>query len=107
MGDAVLTAFPDADDAVLWGVTRRSYMTRDFLRYALIIRRGWGERSALRRTFPRLAHYTLFREALPLLKGDRSGVDEEVYQDVVRRLNCGPLAETKVHLQALKAKAIG
>jgi hypothetical protein len=106
-GDALLRYDPEARDDLLWAIAQRSYMTRDLLRYALIIRRGWADRSELRQTFPRLTHYSLFREALPFLKGDRCGIAEDTYADVIARLNEGNLQETKDFLLALKTKKIG
>jgi hypothetical protein len=108
LGEAILAVYPDADDHVLWGIASRSYITRDILRYALIIRRAWSERAALRKTFPRLEHYTLFREALPFLKGDRCGITDDVYQDVVTQLNGGGKpGEVKEFLLSLKSEKVG
>lgn len=108
LGDAVLAAYPDADDGVLWAVSSRSYITRDLLRYALIVRRGWTDRASLRATFPTLEHYTLFREALPFLKGDRCGIGDNDYRDIVGRLNGGGQpAVVKEYLLALKAGKVG
>jgi hypothetical protein len=107
MGQALLQLMPEANDDLLWTISERSYLTRDILRYALIIRRGWCDRSELRRSFPNLKQYSLFREALPFLKGDRSGVSQEVYEDIVGRLNGESAQKGKRFLVALKAKKIG
>jgi hypothetical protein len=108
LGEAILAADPEADDKVLWAISSRSYLTRDILRYALIIRRGWEARANLRETFPKLTHYTLFREALPFLKGDRCGIGDEVYRDIVARLNGGGKpGEVKGFLLSLKSKKVG
>jgi hypothetical protein len=41
MGEALLASTPEPSDALLWEVQSRSYVTRNVLRYALIVRRGW------------------------------------------------------------------
>jgi hypothetical protein len=107
LGDVLLRFDPDANDELLWAIADRSYMTRDLLRYALIIRRSWPERAELRRTFPRLAQYSLFREALPFLKSDRCGISEAIYEEIVTSLNGRNTQETKEFLLGLKAKNIG
>jgi hypothetical protein len=107
LGEALLCHDPDASDDLLWTISERSYITRDLLRYALIIRRGWAERAELRRTFPRLAQYTLFREALPFLKGNRREIPEEKYQEILTRLNGRNPDGTKEFLLMLKSEAIG
>jgi hypothetical protein len=89
LGHTLLRIAPDADDKLLWAINERSYITRNLLRYALIIRRSWPERIVLRQTFPRLSHYSLFREALPFLKGDRCGISDDEYRSIVGRLNDG------------------
>jgi hypothetical protein len=61
----------------------------------------------LRQTFPRLSHYSLFREALPFLKGDRCGISDDEYRSIVGRLNDGNTQETTQFLQRLKAEKIG
>ncbi|MCH7987835.1 MAG: hypothetical protein IID46_01655, partial [Planctomycetes bacterium] len=67
LGDALLDFAPQADDQLLREIHARSYITRDIMRYGLIIRRGWLKREDLRGRFPRLSRYSLFREALPFL----------------------------------------
>lgn len=108
LGDAVLAAYPAADDQLLRAISSRSYITRDLLRYALIVRRGWRDRADLRATFPALSRYTLFREALPFLKGERCGVGDELYAEILGRLNgSGDPTEAKEFLLGLKAKMLG
>jgi len=107
LGDALLSAVPDPDDRLLREINHLSYITRDLLRYGLIVRRSWNQRADLRRQFPQLARYTLFREALPFLKGDRCGIDDTTHAEIVRRLNEQDQNETKTFLKKLKQKAIG
>jgi hypothetical protein len=108
LGEAILAAYPQADDSILWAISARSYITRDLLRYALIVRRAWTDRAAFRETFPRLTQYALFREALPFLKGERCGIDDDTYQDIVARLNGkGRPGEVKEFLLSLKSKKVG
>jgi hypothetical protein len=97
---------PEADDKLLWAINERSYITRNLLRYALIIRRSWPERIVLRQTFPRLSHYSLFREALPFLKGDRCGISEDEYRGIVGFERSEHTRHGAV-LQSLKAEKIG
>jgi len=107
LGDAVLSFDPEASDEVLWLISDRSYITRDLLRYGLIIRRAWPDRSDLRRTFPELKSYSLFRAALPFLKGNRCGITDADYQGILVRLRRRATQETKLFLQGLKRKNIG
>lgn len=107
LGDALLRFDPDAKDELLWTVAERSYLTRDLLRYALIIRRSWRDRTDLRRVLPRLTQYSLFREALPFLKGDRCGISDGTYNDILARLNRGDGQQTKDFLRQLKGRKIG
>jgi hypothetical protein len=102
LGDALLASVAGADDALLREINDRSYITRDLLRYGLIIRRGWSQRADLRRQFPKLRHYVLFREALPFLKGDRCGIDDNTHREILRRLNEDSPSETKAFLKDLK-----
>lgn len=88
-------------------VHARSYITRDIMRYGLIIRQGWQNRDNLRGQFPRLSRYSLFREALPFLKSDRCGIDDETYAKVVKQLNGGDTKKIKSFLKQLKQEKIG
>ena len=107
MGDALLAATPRPSDAVLWEIQKRSYITRNLLRYALIIRRSWQDRESLARLVAGLCSYTVFREALPFLKGDREGIDEATYQRVVSSLSHANSRQAIAYLKQLKADRIG
>ena len=107
LGDALLDLTPDANDQLLREIHERSYITRDIMRYGLIIRRGWQDRDDLRSQFPRLSRYSLFREALPFLKGDRCGIDDKMHRRVVEHLNAADTRKTKSYLKQLKQENIG
>ncbi|MDQ3650143.1 MAG: hypothetical protein M3458_07715 [Acidobacteriota bacterium] len=107
MGDVLLKAGSKPSDSLLWEIQKRSYITRNLLRYALIIRRSWEDRRALEKLVAGLNNYTVFREALPFLKGDREGIDESAYQRVVAYLSDTNSRETIEHLKRLKADQIG
>ncbi len=107
MGDVLLMALPKPSDSVLWEIQRRSYITRVVLRYALIVRRSWPIRADLEELVAGLLSYTVFREALPFLKGKREGIDDATYQRVLGFLRN---ANTKIsiqHLKNLKSQTIG
>jgi hypothetical protein len=107
LGDSLLEIAPDANDQLLRSIHEHSYITRDILRYGLIIRRGWDNRSALRKQFPKLSRYSLFREALPFLKGDRCGIDDSVFANIISQLNSADAGNAKEFLKRLKKERIG
>ena len=107
MGDVLLKAVPKPSDSLLWDIQKRSYITRNLLRYALIIRRSWEDRRALEKLVAGLNNYTVFREALPFLKGDREGIDETAYRRVVAFLSDTNSRGAVEHLKRLKADQIG
>ncbi|MCI0525272.1 MAG: hypothetical protein L0Y75_08435, partial [Acidobacteria bacterium] len=43
MGEVLLRSSPNPSDALLWEIQGRSYLTRNLLRYALIVRRSWED----------------------------------------------------------------
>jgi hypothetical protein len=53
-----------------------------------------------------LRSYTVFREALPFLKGDREGVDEATYRQVVSLLNSPDTRAAMAYLKKLTAVKI-
>lgn len=107
MGDVILKAVPKPSDSLLWEIQKRSYITRNLLRYALIIRRSWEDRRALEKLVAGLKNYTVFREALPFLKGDREGIDEETYRRVVASLSDTNSRQVIEQVKRLKASQIG
>jgi hypothetical protein len=107
MGDAVLAHVRNPSDALLWEVHQKSYITRSMLRYALIVRRGWPERETLETLVRDLQSYSVFREALPFLKGDRENVDDATYRTVVRLLSGSDTHAATEYLRRLKGKTIG
>ena len=107
MGELLLRAVPDPSDTVLWSIQEKSYITRMILRYALIVRRGWPDRSHLEGLVRGLRNYTVFREALPFLKGDREGIDAETYGTVVTLLDSTDPTAAIRSLKQLKASRIG
>lgn len=107
MGDTLLKSVPEPLDFLLWEIQKRSYITRNLLRYALIIRRSWENQSELQRLVQGLRNYTVFREALPFLKGKREGIDEVTYNKVVTLLRNTDTRKAIQYLKKLKARKIG
>lgn len=107
MGDVLLGATGKPSDSLLWEIQRRSYITRNLLRYALIIRRSWEDRRELEKLVADLKNYTVFREALPFLKDEREGIDEAAYMRVVACLSDTNSREALEYLKRLKANQIG
>jgi hypothetical protein len=107
MGDVLLQSVANPSDKLLWELQGRSYLTRITLRYALIVRRGWRTPRELEHLIRGLRSFTVFREALPFLKGDREGIDEATYQQVVALLSSTNTQAAIAELKKLKAKKIG
>lgn len=107
MGEVIHRASDGPMDRLLWEIQQKSFITRDVLRYSSIVYRAWPDEDTLRTLFTGVRHYTVFREALPFLKGDRAGISEEDYQKVMRALNMDDKAEAVACLSELKAKYIG
>ena len=107
MGEALLTAVADPSDTLLGEIQNRSYLTRNLLRYALIVRRGWEDRRRLEQLTRGLRSFTVFREALPFLKGDREGLAADAYARVVSQLSNPNTRASLQYLKQLKAQQIG
>ncbi|MGA9996496.1 MAG: hypothetical protein WBP93_13855 [Pyrinomonadaceae bacterium] len=107
MGDTLLKEVAKPSDALLWQIQDRSYITRNLLRYALIIRRAWSRQKELEKLTQGLKNYTVFRESLPFLKDKREGIDDATYQWVVALLSSEKTQETLRYLKKLKAQQIG
>lgn len=107
MGDVLTKEVAKPSDALLWQIQDRSYITRNLLRYALIIHRAWPQQSELEMLTGRLKNYTVFREALPFLKGRREGIDDVTYKEVVVLLSSENTQEALRYLKQLKARQIG
>lgn len=107
MGNELLKGAAKPSDALLWQIQDRSYITRNLLRYALIIRREWPQQEVLVKLTQGLKNYTVFREALPFLKDKREGIDEATYQRVIALLSTEKTHEALRFLKKLKAQQIG
>lgn len=107
MGEILLRSVFKPTDKLLWEIQGRSYLTRITLRYALIVRRGWKTRGELERLIQGLRSFTVFREALPFLKGDREGIDGATYDRVVSSLSNPNTQAAMAYLKKLKAQKIG
>jgi len=107
MGEVILKQVPSPSDPLLWDIQKRSYLTRSLLRYALIVRRGWKRREDLTTLVSGLRSYTVFREALPFLKGNREGIDKDTYGEVVSLLRDQNTGRAIHFLKDLKTRAIG
>jgi hypothetical protein len=107
MGDVLLMALPKPSDSHLWEIQRRSYITRVVLRYALIVRRSWPNRSDLAELVAGLRSYTVFREALPFLKGKREGIDSSTYTRILGLLRSSNTRSAIQQIKTLKSQTIG
>jgi hypothetical protein len=107
MGNVILASAPNPSDALLWNIQQRSYITRNILRYAIIVRRGWSNRSELGKLVENLRSFTVFREALPFLKGEREGIDDTTHRRIAVLLGHPDTTATVKFLKGLKAKRIG
>lgn len=109
MGDIIYKAVgTDCSlDPVLWEINKRSFITRDVLRYSAIVRKEWHSEEEVLSLFSGVKRYSLFREALPFLKGTRQGVDKKTYEEVLFMITLDNLSEGKEQLRWLKERHIG
>lgn len=107
MGDVLLMALPKPSDSVLWEIQRRSYITRVVLRYALIVRRSWPIRTDLEELVTGLRSYTVFREALPFLKGKREGIESSTHARILILLRDVNTQRAVQQIKSLKSRIIG
>ena len=107
VGDALVRHRKAPDDSLLWEVSDRSYITRNVLRYGLIVRRGWPKKSGLAEVVDGLQSYTVFREALPFLKGDRQGISDEEHERLLQLLRDADTKKATDQIKALKGRKIG
>jgi len=107
IGEILLDAVENPSDRLLWEIQNRSYITRTLLRYALIVRRAWPDQKVLAELVPGLSNFTVFREALPFLKGDREGIDESAYRRVVLLLKETDTRSAIEEIKRLKNRQIG
>lgn len=107
IGDVLLNAIDNPGDDLFWEIQGRSYITRDLLRRSLIVRRGWEQQRSLAELVQGLSSFTVFREALPFLKGDREGIDAKTYLRVVALLKERDTKAAIAGLKKLKQKHIG
>jgi hypothetical protein len=107
MCDVLLMAHPKPADSLLWEIQRRSYITRVVLRYALIVRRSWPIRGDLEELVMGLRSYTVFREALPFLKGKREGIDAPTHARILTLLRSANTQNSIQQIKDLKSRTIG
>lgn len=107
IGEVLLGATEDPADDLLWEIQDRSYITRSLLRYALIVRRAWEDQKMLAELVQGLSNFTVFREALPFLKGDREGIDEKTYRQVVLLIRQPDARSAIGEIKKLKKRQIG
>lgn len=107
MGDVLLMAHSKPADSLLWEIQRRSYITRVVLRYALIVRRSWRIRGELEELVAGLQSYTVFREALPFLKGKREGIDAPTHARILTLLRSANTQSAIQQIKDLKSRIIG
>lgn len=108
MGDIIFKGTGSGSlDKVFWEINKRSFITRDVLRYASIVRNEWGTEADITEKFASVKKFSLFREALPFLKGDRQGIDEETFTKVMQVISTDNLSDAKEYLSKLKEQYIG
>jgi len=87
---------------------KRSYITRDFLSYCLRIKKFFGNCENIRKMFPQLKKYSLFREAFPLLENPKYRLKGNEYNKLIKVLNSTEdILETETFIVNLKKKRIG
>ena len=79
---------------------RRSYITRDFLSYCFRIRKFFESKSSIRKVFPTLQRYSLFREAFPLLENPKYELNEKEKKDLIALLN------SNLHFSEIKKRVV-
>ncbi|MFZ5923953.1 MAG: hypothetical protein ACOYW4_01775 [Bacillota bacterium] len=107
IGEVLQRAGDGPLDRLLWAIQQRSFITRDLLRYASIVRRNWEGKEQLRRELGGVKSYALFRAALPFLKGDRNGIDDATHREILCLIAGTDTHRAHKHLRALKEKHIG
>lgn len=66
---------------------KRSNITRDFLSYCFRIRRFFRSKEQIKREYPSLSRYSLFREALPLLENPRFKLGKDKLVNLKKLMN--------------------
>lgn len=79
---------------------RRSYITRDFLSYCFRIRKFFESKSSIKKEFPTLQRYSLFREAFPLLENPKYELNEKEKKNLTALLN------SSLHYSEIKRRVI-
>jgi len=87
---------------------KKSNITRDFLSYCFRIRRFFREKEEIKREFPTLARYSIFREAFPLLDNPNFNLKGKQLISLKKLLNSASgINRTKKIIIELKKKKIG
>jgi len=87
---------------------KTSYITRDFLSYCLRIRKFFPNKDQIRKSFPNLKRYSLFREAFPLLENPKYKLPEEETTILLKLLNSDlEPQEIKNQIVTIKNNVIG
>lgn len=80
-----------------------AYITRDLGSYGYRIYKYFGSKDDIKKTLPHLKHYTLFREAIPLLFNDKYKLSEKEKSQIITLIqNSGNPAVTTKKIKQLK-----
>jgi hypothetical protein len=86
---------------------KKSYITRDFLSYCFRIKKYFHKLSDIKKTFPNLKKYSLFREAFPLIENQKYRLKGDEYNKLIKTLNSNNnFLEIKSYIIELKNKKI-
>lgn len=114
VGEVLIGAGVEKVHPVAWEIygrtreTRRSYITRDFISYCFRIRRYFSRRGDIRKNYPGLRRYSLFREAFPLLENRKYALDAAEKKRLLALLNSNDdPGRIKREIQAMKRARIG
>ena len=117
VGDIIETYINKHDikpHALYWSIygksrgIRNSYITRDFLSYCLRIRKYFEVKSIIKKSFPNLQQYSLFREALPLLENKKYKRSRKETEELIKLLNSNnPPSYIKTSIVKMKKSIIG
>lgn len=113
VGEVLLRAGVERVEPVAWEMygrtreTRRSFITRSFTVYCYRVRRYFPGRDDIRRQFPGLRRYSLFRDALPLLDNRRYAVGGEEKKALLALLNSDDPRNIRAEVARIKRERIG
>ena len=107
VGDILFKAGIKNIHPIAWEIDRKSYITRDFLSYCYRIRGHWKSKEDLRKDFPNLKSYIVFREALPLIENEKFRLEGEKLKDLLNLVNKERSTLALRKIKELKKSIIG